>query len=250
MYHSISNVVDQYTISLSSFYRQIEFIRSNYSVIRLREIENAMTNDSNSRQVIITFDDAYRDFVECACPVLEKFSVPSTVFVPTGFMGGYDEWNCSHTESYRRWVMDGPQLQELRKTGLVDFGSHTIDHNRMTGLQPDEMIRQAVVSKRTLEDLLGTAIMMFSYPYGQLDDFSALTARVLSQTGYKIAVTTHWGTRNSLRDLLGLRRIFLRETDGDATVRAKIDGLYDWVALKEQVGFRVRSLRRALLGDL
>lgn len=35
---------------------------------------------------LITFDDAYRDNVECALPILRELGVPAAFFVPTGFL--------------------------------------------------------------------------------------------------------------------------------------------------------------------
>lgn len=251
MYHSISNVRDNYTISPDAFYRQIQFIRNNFSVLRLHEVENLIKNEHQpSRQVSITFDDGYKDFLEWAYPVLETLGVPATVFVPTGFIGGSNKWDFPYSKVQKRRLMSRSDLQEVHKGGLVDFGSHSVDHLHMSRLQEDEMIRQAAESKRTLEDLLATCVTMFAYPYGQLDDFSDLTGRILAETGYKIAVTTHWGTRNSTRDLLRLRRIHFRETDSDATVKAKIEGFFDWIALKEQGGVWIRDLRRALASNL
>lgn len=251
MYHSISNVPDNYTISPDAFCRQIQFIRENFSVLRLHEVENALKSDCYlSRQVSITFDDGYEDFLEWAYPVLETFDVPATVFVPTGFIGAFNTWDFPYSKVQKRRLMNRSELQEVHKRGLVDFGSHSVDHVHMTHLQEDEMVRQAAESKRTLEDLLATRVTMFAYPYGQLDDVSELTSRILAETGYKIAVTAHWGTRNSTKDLLRLRRIHFRETDSDATIKAKIEGLYDWIALKEQAGVRIRDLRRALGSNL
>jgi hypothetical protein len=103
------------------------------------------------------------------------------------------------------------------------------------------MQRQALNSRRTLEDAIGRSVTSFSYPFGQRDDFSPATEAVLQESGYAVAVTTCWGTRNGTRDALHLRRIWLRETDDDRTVRAKIDGRYDWIAAKERVAFSVRS---------
>lgn len=38
-----------------------------------------------ARAVLLTFDDAYRDFAEVAWPVLRRLGVPATVLVPTAF---------------------------------------------------------------------------------------------------------------------------------------------------------------------
>lgn len=253
VYHSVSNEPesDDYTVSPGVFYRQIQFIRNNFSVVRLNEVENVIKGEcQSSRHVAITFDDAYGDFLEFAYPVLEKLGVPATVFVPTAFIGHSNQWDLLNNQCSKKRVMNRRELQDLHKTGLVDFGSHSVDHQRMTRLPIDEMKRQAAESKRTLENLLETRVTMFAYPYGQLGDFSALTTQVLLETGYKVAVTTHWGTRNSRRDLLRLCRISFRESDSDSTVRARIEGIYDWIAVKEQVGFLLRRLRRALPGGV
>jgi peptidoglycan/xylan/chitin deacetylase (PgdA/CDA1 family) len=37
------------------------------------------------RSILLTFDDAYGDFLEHAWPVLERHGVPATLFVPTGY---------------------------------------------------------------------------------------------------------------------------------------------------------------------
>lgn len=240
------NVPDICTISPSAFYHQIDFIRSNFSVIRLNEIKETMTVQESSKKVVITFDDAFNDFYEFAYPLLDKFKIPSTVFVPTGSIGEFNDWDFPFHKCHKRSVMNANQLQELHKTKLVDFGSHSIDHLTMSKLPVYEMRRQLAGSKNTLEDLFSTSVTMFAYPYGRLGDFSPLTTRVLSETGYEIGVTAHWGTRNSMKDILCLRRIYLRETDSNKTIRSKIEGLYDWIPLlKEKVIFGIRALRRS-----
>ena len=38
-----------------------------------------------ARAVLVTFDDAYRDFLDAAWPILEKHRIPATMFVPTAY---------------------------------------------------------------------------------------------------------------------------------------------------------------------
>lgn len=47
--------------------------------------------DRGRRFVVITFDDAYRDNLEHALPVLRKHEAPFTLFVPTAFVDGLGE---------------------------------------------------------------------------------------------------------------------------------------------------------------
>lgn len=245
VFHSITDVPDKCTISPDAFSRQMEFIQRSFSIIRLNEIMEALQDQKPSRKVIITFDDAFSDFYDSAYPILDKFKIPSTVFVPTGFIGGFNHWDSPFHECHRKSVMNANQLQELHRMKLVDFGSHTIDHLPMSKLHVNEMRRQVAASKSTLEDLLSTSITMFAYPYGRLKDFSPLTKQILSETGYEIGVSAHWGTRNSPKDILCLRRIYLRENDSFAKIRSKIEGLYDWIPLlKEKAISSIHALKR------
>jgi peptidoglycan/xylan/chitin deacetylase (PgdA/CDA1 family) len=42
------------------------------------------------RAVLVTFDDAYRDFMENAWPILVRHGIPATLFVPTGYPDAED----------------------------------------------------------------------------------------------------------------------------------------------------------------
>lgn len=243
-YHSIGQADDPYSISAGAFARQIRFMHARYPVLRLEDIGDALRGDGRlARRVVLTFDDAFLDFYDVAHPILQELQIPSTVFVPTGFIGGHNDWEPPGSRCRRKPLMTRQHLKELHRSGLTDFGSHTIDHVRMSRLTTEEMRRQAADSRASLEELLDAPIRTFAYPYGMLDDFSAESTRVLAEAGYDTAVTSHWGTWNSAADMLRLRRISLEETDTDAALARKIEGGQDWIALKERIGFWKRRLR-------
>ena len=230
-YHSISNVSDPHSISPKAFLQQAEFISKHYNIAQLKQLKDTFSNinDFDQRTVIFTFDDAYSDFFEIANPILYKLSIPCTLFIPSGLIGKYNEWD-SHLPNYiKRPIMTSSQLIELKKQGLVDFGSHTVDHISMVNLPISEMRKQAVQSKNTLEDLFNSPITMFSYPFGH---FSKITTRVLLAAHYDLAVTSRWDTLNTGKCILDLKRISLSEEDTYSDIRAKIDGLYDIKAVK------------------
>jgi peptidoglycan/xylan/chitin deacetylase (PgdA/CDA1 family) len=243
MYHSVNRAPDQYSVSPQRFREHMEVVKQHFPVVRLSDIGSAFA-DATTRRVIVTFDDAFADFREHAYPVLAEFGIPATMFVPTGYVGRANRWDAGLRNVTQKSIMDVEALRSLDRDGLVDLGSHTVDHLRMRRLRPVEMRSQATASKQWLEDTFGKAITMFSYPYGQRDDFSAETTNVLAEAGYGVAVTTCWGTRNSQRNALALRRVFFWEQDDPTTVRAKIDGRYDWIAWKERGGYLKRSMMR------
>src|SRR5439155_11813888 len=86
LYHSISEPSSRYAVSPGSFARQIEFVSQRYRVVSLAEIESILRGGFDGpRHVVVTFDDAYRDFLSGALPVLTRFGVAATIFVPTRF---------------------------------------------------------------------------------------------------------------------------------------------------------------------
>ena len=243
MYHSVNSNPDDYSVSPRRFRQHMEVVKRHYPVVRLSEIESTFA-DGATRRVIVTFDDAFADFRENAYPVLAEFGIPSTMFVPTGYVGRSNRWDAGLRNVTQKSIMDVEALRSLDRDGLVDLGSHTVDHLRMRRLTPRDMRSQVTTSKQWLEDTFGKAVTMFSYPYGQRDDFSTVTGNVLAEAGYGVAVTTCWGTRNSRRNVLALRSVFFREQDDPETVRAKIDGRHDWIEWKERVGYLKRSMLR------
>jgi peptidoglycan/xylan/chitin deacetylase (PgdA/CDA1 family) len=73
--------------SPEDFASQIHFLALHYRVVSLEEVLVAFETGRSlpRRAVLITFDDAYRDFLEVAWPVLQAHRLPSTMFVATAY---------------------------------------------------------------------------------------------------------------------------------------------------------------------
>lgn len=71
----------------SGFAAQMRAIAARFQVVPLAEVVTALRERSPlpPRALLISFDDAYRDFAEHAWPVLRSLGLPAVVFVPTGF---------------------------------------------------------------------------------------------------------------------------------------------------------------------
>lgn len=83
--------------------------------------------DLPPRSVCVTFDDGYRDNLECAVPVLEELGVPATVFVAPGFLGDGMMFNDRVIEGVR--AATGPEL-DLRELGLGTYLMRTTEERR------------------------------------------------------------------------------------------------------------------------
>lgn len=69
------------------FARQMEHLANRYHVVSMEEALNAAQKGTRlpKRAVLLTFDDAYRDFGEIAWPILRQYRLPATLFVPTAY---------------------------------------------------------------------------------------------------------------------------------------------------------------------
>lgn len=72
--------------SAAAFGDQMAHIARRHHPVTANELLAARDGQSlPSRSVLITFDDAYRDFAELAWPILERHGVPAVLFVPTAY---------------------------------------------------------------------------------------------------------------------------------------------------------------------
>ena len=178
-----------------------------------------------SRSVIITFDDGYRDFLDNAFPILERYGFKATVFLVTGRMGSRS--NNFDGKDFLGWE----DVRGLRKRGVA-FGSHTVNHLKLKNLQLKEMEVEIVDSKKEIESRLEEPVEAFSYPYAFPEgraDFLEKFYEVLDRCGYQFGVTTVIGRVNNGDNLLALKRVPVNEYDDPALFKAKLEGAYDWV---------------------
>ena len=73
-------------VDQADFARQLDLILQYAEVIPLSDID--VPSSGSRLRVVITFDDAYRGAMTAGLAELERRGLPSTVFVPTGLMGG------------------------------------------------------------------------------------------------------------------------------------------------------------------
>ena len=73
----------------STFGRIAELLAREYSVVSMDEAIDAALRNRRlpDRAVLLTFDDAYRDFATNAWPILKRNRLPATLFVPTAYAG-------------------------------------------------------------------------------------------------------------------------------------------------------------------
>lgn len=107
-----------------------------------------------------------------------------------------------------RDLLDRSEIEELKNTGLVKFGSHTCRHTRLGEGTPPSVVRYEVgESGKILGEMLGTPIRLFCYPNGEYSPVSLAAVR----EAYSAAVTTGQGWNDIRTDMHLLRRVLVHE---------------------------------------
>jgi peptidoglycan/xylan/chitin deacetylase (PgdA/CDA1 family) len=81
-------------VATDVFERHMQFLRDQFCVTSLQETVERWNNgdwDKKERYCVVTFDDGWLDNYRYAYPILRKFEIPATIFLPTDFIGT-DEW--------------------------------------------------------------------------------------------------------------------------------------------------------------
>ena len=103
--------------------------------------------------------------------------------------------------------LDWDEIRQLRSDG-VEIGSHTCTHPSMReGLGEVRLRAEAVDSRDRIATEVGVVPRSFVYPYGAAEDVSDLAIRVLSEAGYRCAMTTIPGIVKSDSPLFELSRL-------------------------------------------
>lgn len=185
--------------------------------------------------VVITFDDAYRNFVERALPTLERLDLPATLFVPTDFVDGTAPGPLSGAEGLP--PVPWQRLRELAAGGLVELGSHSRSHPDLRALAGRALEDEVRGSKVVLHERTGVEPVTFCYPRA----LRSHPAEVAVAASYRGAVVGG-GRKNRPGSASPLRmsRVSLRRDMPVALAPILGAGL----VLEEWAADRLRGLRR------
>lgn len=173
--------------------------------------------------VMLTFDDGYRSLLTKALPVLERYSVPATVFVCTDPIErqirfwfdavaerdgeqavmraktlDYDAWRGVVENSLMPAVAGDPhapltvdELKRLAAHPLITLGAHTASHPILRSAHVSVQAQEVSRASTTIEQWTGQPVAAFAYPNGRPGvDYDADTVDVVSRLGFECAFTT------------------------------------------------------------
>lgn len=96
LYHRVADLASdpqQLAVTPDNFYFQIEYLKKNYSLLRIDEFADLLNGNKRfpKRSVLVTFDDGYKDNHTEARPILESLGVQALFYITTSLLGTSEE---------------------------------------------------------------------------------------------------------------------------------------------------------------
>jgi peptidoglycan/xylan/chitin deacetylase (PgdA/CDA1 family) len=160
MYHNVSlNKSLGLTISTERLEEQFYYLqKNNYTTLFVSQLENKAA--INSKSVVITFDDVTQNQLLYALPLLKKYGLRATFFIPFAYVGKTDLWNDGSEE-----IMSYEQLRSL-DSEFIELGHHSYNHKKYDSLSEEEIQQDFDKSFECISKNQLNVYPALAYPYG------------------------------------------------------------------------------------
>jgi peptidoglycan/xylan/chitin deacetylase (PgdA/CDA1 family) len=268
-------------------------------------VDDLRQGKSLYRALVVTFDDGYADNLYNAKPLLERYEIPATMFLTTGYIGQDREfwwdqldrlllqprtlpralqlningishdWDLAEVTDYgeevsqhhRNWAPEDKhdpsarhslyraiydllrplpaitqrkvldelvrwssastvarrsyrpitteEILTIAQGGLIDVGAHTTTHPVLSACSIATQREEIQQSKTYLEQILGSPVTNFAYPYGRQSDYTTETVALIREAGFACACSTSANVVRRCADPFRLPRLHVQDWDGE-----------------------------------
>lgn len=239
----------------SNFEKQIHFLKKHFS---FSYPEDFFGNKSENRiQVLLTFDDGYKDNYDIAFPIIKKHKAKSIFFIVTDIIGTkewlkhdqirflvnqgikteleienllkkmnqgqpIDNWlneNSSLLEfPDQRLMMNWEEVHQIAENGFK-IGPHTHHHSILSFLNKKQQEEEIIKSIKTIYSKLNIQSNYFAFPNG-LYNYDSLT--ILEENNINYSFTTQPGFNTQVCEPRLLKRIGINPSDSIGVLLLKL----------------------------
>jgi peptidoglycan/xylan/chitin deacetylase (PgdA/CDA1 family) len=224
-------------VPVDAFEAQMEFLSRRRKVVPLEVIVDGPL-PSSKPAVAITFDDAYRSVLDTAAPILTKYRLPSTLFVPTAWMGLQNGWIAPPSRSLD--IMGPEELLEAEGKG-IRVESHGSAHMKYWEADPSEIEADVRSSIDRLTEVLGRPPRYLAYPFGPTSDEASW---IVEGCGLEAAFTLE----RPHRGRFAFERVWIRPRHGLGVFALKTSGYWSASWRWSKAGRAGAALLRPIVG--
>ena len=170
-------------IDPENFYCQLNaLLEHGWEPITLEDFSSWQQNQLRlpNKSFLLTFDDGGESIYHYAYPYLLEKQIPAAVFL----IAKYHDPGHVLTEEVLPPKLTAAQIQEMSRSGIISFQSHSYDlHREIDGkpailaLPPAEVLADLQKSRQIIGRLTGEKVHSIAYPCGTMDREVARMAR-------------------------------------------------------------------------
>lgn len=216
MYHAVDHSGYVLSVPPAVFEKQMAYIARHMRPVHLADAVSLHKKQWPRGAVAVTFDDGYADLQTAALPVLRKYRIPATIFVPTD--------TTVYTDPLNTPRLSWNDLRVLAAYSLISIESHSKTHRRMGALSKEDALEEATGSAEAIEKELGTRPRFFAYPLG---DKNSQAEEAVRRAGYQGAFGITQGTLASSKGNFSLNRVQVDSTMSPWLFRIRLTGAVD-----------------------
>lgn len=232
----------------SNFEKQICFLKKHFNFCYPEEFFEGEGNKGIN--ILITFDDGYKDNHDIALPILERYRVPTIFFLTTSYINS-DKWlwhdkvrllivnrkldsytgenhlinmNKGQTVASRfsqfvsKYFPDTPPKRLMMDWSEVEaitnrgfkIGTHTCNHLPLTSIKREQQAFEIIQSIRAIENRINIKCKYLAYPNGLYNEDTVL---IMNDTDIKFGFTTKNGINKLNAKKMLLKRIGVNASD-------------------------------------
>lgn len=185
MYHNVTEDISAgkgLTIATDKLEEQFKYIAAKgYTSLHLSELEGVTALSPKS--VVITFDDVTENQLLYAMPLLQKYKLKATFFIPFNYVGKTTQWTNGSEK-----IMTVEQLKSLDNS-IVELAHHSFMHRKYAEMTMEEIDSDF---KKSYDFILDTGLNAYpavAYPYGNYpknEPANTLFKKQLEKNGMKM----------------------------------------------------------------
>lgn len=200
--------------------KQLQFLKNRgFETIVFNDL---LTQRIPQKPIILTFDDGYENNYHFLLPLLKKHQMKAVIYILGDRKHKTNFWDKPLGEAEHP-LLKPAQILEMQKTGLVEFGSHSLRHARLALLKKAEIEKEVAGSKKVLEAFLKRQIVSFAYPYGL---FNEEIKKITQAAGYTFGLTVKHGPTRIKDDLMEIKRVHMFPQTSGFNFFKKTSGFY------------------------
>lgn len=195
--------------------KQFKYLKKKgFKTITFKDLSemSSLSERFKSRNIILTFDDAYEDNYYNLLPLLKKYNFRAVIYVTNL---DYNKWDVESSLSEKKFnLMTDDMLTEMNKSGFVEFGGHTMNHPKLAEIEIETAKKEIIENKYRLEEKYGK-LYSFSYPYGNTNEKIKKILKEDTDYKYAVGIETGEGRVCINDDLYEIRRINIHPKTSD-----------------------------------